>query len=90
MDSRAFVSKRASRIAVLEGESLSTAAAVSAVEKLTTGARLEPSMVVTLGPWALWTAMSLPLKSMFSKYVPGATNTVSPLTDALMAAWMVG
>src|SRR6266851_4973654 len=44
-----------------------TAAVVSAFEKFTTGAIPPPSMVVTLGPCALWTVISLPLKLTFSK-----------------------
>jgi hypothetical protein len=34
--------------------------------------------------------MALALKLIFSKYVPGATNTVSPLRAALIVAGMVG
>ena len=32
----------------------------------------------------------MPLKLTFSRYVPGATMTVSPLMDASIAAWIVG
>lgn len=38
----------------------------------------------------LVTVMPLPLKSIFSLYVPGATRTVSPLRAALIPAWIVG
>jgi hypothetical protein len=45
---------------------------------------------VTVGPEVLLTVIALPRKSMFSKYVPAATTTVSPLRHASIADWIVG
>jgi hypothetical protein len=47
-------------------------------------------MMVVAGPVSLVTTIAFPRKSIRSKYVPGATSTVSPEAAALMAAWMVG
>jgi len=62
----------------------------SPVSNVTTEPFAPPSMVVTEGPPELVTVMALPSKSMFSVYVPGATNTVFPFAAALIAAWIVG
>lgn len=62
----------------------------SFVSKTTTAAIPPPLIVVTDGPPELVTVIALPLKLMFSYYVPGATSTVSPLEAALIAAWIVG
>ena len=56
---------------------------------VTTPAVASPSMIVVAGPAELFTSMFLPVKSMRSWYVPGATTTVSPFEAASIAAWMV-
>src|SRR5262249_36989566 len=53
---------------------------------ITTESAALPSRTETAGPATLRTVMALPLKSMFSTYVPGHTRTVSPSAAALMAA----
>ena len=66
-------------------------AIVSSLAKVTVASPglLPPLMVVTVSPPELVTVIALPLKLIFSLYVPGATRTVSPLTAALMPDWMV-
>jgi hypothetical protein len=62
----------------------------SPVVKLMQGnMRLEPSRVVTDGPSVEMTLMSLPLNVRPPVYVPGCTSIRSPLTEALIAAWML-
>jgi len=68
----------------------STDADPSPLLNVTTLANAVGSMVVTAAPPLLVTVIFLPRKVMFSAYVPGSTSTTSPLTAALMAAWMVG
>src|SRR5260370_12782046 len=67
-----------------------TEAAVSPVTNSATVLAPPPSMVVFEAPCTLVTVIALPLKLMFSLYVPSSTNTVSPLFAASIAAWMVG
>src|SRR5215472_12818492 len=62
----------------------------SLVLNVTTESMAPPSMIVVDGPLTLLTVMALPLKLMFSLYVPSKTTTVSPLLAALIAAWIVG
>src|ERR1700675_4645170 len=69
---------------------LSSDLSPSLVLKVTTLFTLPPSMIVTLAPPELFTLMDLPMKLMFSKYVPEATSTVSPFLAALIPAWIVG
>src|SRR6266508_1483510 len=57
---------------------------------LTTPPDWFPSMIVAAGPSVLSTVISLSRKSIRSTYVPGETRTVSPLTAASIAAWIVG
>jgi len=57
--------------------------------KRTAAVLFGPLMVVTAAPPELVTVMALPLKLMFSLYVPGATRTVSPLLAALIPDCMV-
>lgn len=64
-------------------------ARVSPVLNETTLGSPPPSMTVVAGPAELRTSIVLPLKSMRSWYVPGATTTVSPSEAASMPAWMV-
>jgi hypothetical protein len=59
---------------------------VSFVANVTTGATPPPSTIVRLAPFELFTVIALPMKLMFSVYVPGATNTVSPLLATLIPA----
>jgi hypothetical protein len=47
-------------------------------------------MVVPNGPASLVTIIDLPEKLIRSKYVPGATSTMSPGAAAPIPAWMVG
>src|SRR5262245_55937667 len=47
-------------------------------------------MDVTCGPCSLRTVIALPWKLITSKYVPGATRTISPCVAALIAPWIVG
>jgi hypothetical protein len=65
---------------------LGTELAVSFEEKVTTDATPPPSMMETFAPPELVTVIALPLKLIFSLYVPGDTSTVSPLAAALMPA----
>jgi hypothetical protein len=48
------------------------------------------AIVVCDAPSVLTRFTALPLKLMFSGYVPGETATVSPDDAALRAAWIVG
>src|SRR3954467_4843627 len=48
-----------------------------------------PGITVTAGPDTDRTVIRLPMMVMFSRYVPGETETVSPLCAAAMAALMV-
>ena len=48
-----------------------------------------PSMTVTSGPSWLLRVIALPLKLMFSTYVPGLTMIVSPGDAASIAPWIV-
>src|SRR4029453_15396836 len=58
--------------------------------KVTTAPARFPPMIVTSGPCSLSTVTAFPWKLMFSKYVPGATRTVSPALAKSIALWMVG
>src|SRR6185369_1474621 len=68
----------------------STDAFVSPEAKITTDPAWLPSMIVVPGPASLRTVIALPWKLIFSKYVPGATSTVSPLLAVVIAPWIVG
>jgi hypothetical protein len=59
---------------------------VSFVINSTTVLAPPPSIVVFDAPCKLVTVIALPLKLMFSLYVPSATSTVSPLFAASIAA----
>jgi hypothetical protein len=63
-----------------------TTAVVSFVINSTTVLAPPPSIVVFDAPCKLVTVIALPLKLMFSLYVPSATSTVSPLFAASIAA----
>ena len=67
-----------------------TEAAVSLLTNRTTVWTFPPSMVVTALPFTLVTVIALPLKLMFSTYVPSETRTVSPSFAASIPPWIVG
>ena len=68
---------------------LSMAARVSPDRKLTTDPAPRASIIVRSGPSSLLTVIAFPRKLIVSKYVPGATRTVSPLIERSMADWIV-
>ncbi|MDP9162252.1 MAG: hypothetical protein M3O09_18755 [Acidobacteriota bacterium] len=59
---------------------------VSPEVNVAAGPILLASIIVTLGPLVLLTVIAFPLKLTFSSYVPGDTNTESPLLAALIPA----